>query len=127
MLTMFKNFVLSLVLIPYIAEDIMKPLLLSAVSPPTSNFTAAVDDAITDITNLLNGSDVNLTVTFHGYINAVASNLLSLDEASISDGCINQAIFNHVYSKTSSVAELSELLQNISTVINILKQVIIQL
>ena len=101
----------------------MRPLLLSAVSPPSSNFTAAVNDAITDITNLLNGSDVNLTVTFHGYINAVASNLLSLDEAS-SDGCISQAIFNHVYSKTGSVAELSELLQNISTVIKILKQVI---
>ena len=102
----------------------MRPLLLSAVSPPSSNFTSAVDDAITKISDLLNGSDVNLTVTFHEYINAVVFNLLSIDETSISDGCVSQAIFNHVNSKTGSVAELSELLQNISTVIKILKQVI---
>ena len=102
----------------------MRPLLLSAVSPLSSTFTSAVDDAVTEIADSLNGSDVNLTVTFHGYINAVVFNLLSIDETSINDGCISQAIFNHVYSKTDSVAELSELLQNISTVIKILKQVI---
>ena len=103
----------------------MRPLLLSAVSPPSSNFTAAVNDAITDIANLLNGSDVNLTITFHGYINAVVFNYLSLDETATSDSCVSQAIFNHVYSKTGSVAELIELLQNISTVIKILKEVIV--
>ena len=102
----------------------MRPLLLSAVSPPSSNFTAAVDNAVTEIADLLNGSDVNLTVTFHEYINTVVFNLLSIDETSISDSCVSQAIFNHVNSKTGSVAELSELLQNISTVIKILKQVI---
>ena len=114
-----------IVLIPYIAEDIMRPLLLSAVLPHSSNFTTVVDDAITDITNLLNGSDVNLTITFHGYINAVVLNYLSLDETHTSDSCVSQAIFNHVYNKTGSVAELTELLQNISTVIKILKQVIV--
>ena len=103
----------------------MRPLLLSAVSPPSSNFTTVVNDAITDITNLLNGSDVNLTITFHGYINAVVFNSLSLDETGISDSCVSQAIFNHVYSKTGSVAELTELLQNISAVIKILQQVIV--
>ena len=103
----------------------MRPLLLGAVSPPSSNFTAAVNDAITDITNLLNGSDVNLTITFHGYISAVIFNYLSLDETYTSDSCVSQAIFNHVYTKTGSVAELIELLQNISTVIKILKQVIV--
>ena len=116
---------MALVLIPYIAEDIMRPLLLSAVSPPSINFTAAVNDAITDIVNLLNGSDVNFTITFHGYVNAVVFNYLSLDETSISDSCVSQAIFNHVYNKTGSVAELTELLQNISAVINMLKQVIV--
>ena len=105
----------------------MRPLLLSAVSPPSSNFTSAVDDVVTEIADLLNGSDVNLTVTFHEYINAVVFNLLSNDDTSISDGCISEAIFNYVYNKTDSVAELSELLQNISTAIKILKQVIVVL
>ena len=103
----------------------MRPLLLSAVSPPSSNFTASVNDAITDIANLLNGGDVNLTITFHGYINAVVFNYLSLDETHTSDSCVSQAIFNHVYNKTGSVAEFIELLQNISTVIKILEQVIV--
>ena len=103
----------------------MRPLLLSAVSPPSSNFTTAMNYVITDIANLLNGSDVNLTITFHGYINAVVFNYLSLDETHTSDSCLSQAIFNHVYNKTGSVAELIELLQSISTVIKILQQVIV--
>ena len=103
----------------------MRPLLLSAVSPPSSNFTTAVNDAITDIANLLNGNDVNLTITFYGYINAIIFNYLSLDETYTSDSCVSPAIFSHVYTKTGSVAKLTELLQNISTVIKILQQVIV--
>lgn len=115
-----------IVLIPHIADDIMRPLLLSAVSSPSSNFTTAVNDAIIDIVNGLNGSNVNLTLTLYKYTEAVILSKLSID-ANISDGlkdCVSQTMVNHMFSKLGSVSELVELFQNISVVIRIFKQVV---
>lgn len=104
----------------------MRPLLLSAVSPSSSNFTAVVNNAMSDIISAMNGSNINLTVTFYEYIKVVvfyhfseAINHSSID-ANISDTlneCLGQA------AETSSVAELVELFHNISTAIKILIQV----
>ena len=110
----------------------MRPLLLSAVSSPSSDFTAAVNDTMSDIVSALNDSSVNLTATFSEYVKAVAfyhfNETVSLN-ANITESlihCISQEILNHLYSKTSSAIEvLIELLHNISTAIRILKQVIV--
>ena len=110
----------------------MRPLLLSAVSSPSPHFTMAVNNIMTDIVNTLNGSTVNLTVTFYEYVKVVAFyqfnetvNFLST-ETNINDSlryCINQAIHDHVYNEIDSAVELIELFQNISAIIKILKQV----
>ena len=110
----------------------MRPLLLSAVSSPSSHFTAAVNNTMTDIVSALNGSTVNLTVTFYEYVKVVALYQINetvdhlSTETNISDSlsdCVNQAILNHVYKEADSAVKLIELLQNISATIKILKQV----
>ena len=88
---------------------------------------------MTDIVSALNGSTINLTVTFYEYIKVVAFYQLNetvdhlSTETNINDSvkdCINQAIYIHVHNDMDSAAELIKLLQNIiSTAINILKQV----
>ena len=115
-------------IIPHIAEDILRPSLLSAVSSPSSYFTVAVNNTLTDIVSVLNGSSVNLTVTYAQYATAVAFhyfNVTPTQSSRISNGssnCIHQAILNHVY-KTDYAVELVELFGNISAAIKILKQV----
>ena len=82
---------------------------------------------MTDIVSALNGSTVNLTVTFDEYVKVVAFyhfNETVNPETNTSDSnCVSQAILNHVYNNTDSLDELIELLQNISVTVKILKQV----
>ena len=121
-----------LAIIPHIAEDIIRPLLLSAVSSPSPHFTAAVNNTMIDIINALNGSTINLTVTFYEYVKVVAFYQFNdtvdhlSTETNISGSvrdCVNQVIHSHVHNEIDSAVELIKLLQNISATIKILKQV----
>ena len=87
---------------------------------------------MTDIVSALNGSTINLTITFYEYIKAVAFYQLNemvdhlFTETNISGSvrdCINLAIHIHVHNEIDSAVELIKLLQNISTTLKILKQV----
>ena len=87
---------------------------------------------MTGIISALNGSTINVTIAFYEYIKAVAFYQLNKTvdhlstETNISGSvrdCINLAIHSHVRNEMDSVVELMKLLQNISTAINILKQV----
>jgi len=105
------------------------------VSSPTSDFTAAVNIAVTNIVNVLNGSNVNQTLIFFKYFKAVAAYYFDevaseINITTISDSiknCGSQVILDHIYNKTDSLDELIELIQNISTTIRILKQVILSI
>jgi len=105
------------------------------VPSPTSDFSAAVNIAVADIVNVLNGSNVNQTMIFFKYFKAVAayyfdevaSKISKINITTISDSiknCGSQVILDHIYSETDSLDELIDLIQNISTTIRILKQVI---
>ena len=124
-----------------ITENMVRPLLLSAVSPPTDNFTASVDVAMSDIKAALNGYNVGLKNTLSNYVRAVAAHRLDEVLSSIDLGfgfkvnivltkkqkeCAIQFGFNHVYNNTDAAAELVSLLQNISTAVGVIKQVMIQ-
>jgi len=132
---------LCTVIITDITENTVRPLLLSAVSPPTDNFTASVDVAMSDIKAALNGYNVNLKQTLYNYVRAVAAHHLDKVLSSVDLGfgikaniilakeqkqCAIQFGFNHVYNNTDAAAELVSLLQNISTAIGVIKQVLIQ-
>ena len=85
---------------------------------------------------MLNGRHVNLKASIAKYFQAVA--LYYFDELidsfplltafiRISDSqkrCGSQVLFNHIHSTTESVANLVDLLQNISVAVGVIKQVI---
>ena len=116
-------------------DNIIKPLLLSPVSPPTSNFTAKVNDAVEDINTALNGSNVDLKVTFRNYFKAIVvayfdkavdelfpsfiSGLISNNLTS----CASEALFNQIYSTTDSAVHLIDLLHNITRAVGVIQQV----
>ena len=113
-----------------ITEDIVRPLLLSAVSSPTPEFSASVDVTIINITNALNGDNVNLTTVLSEYFMAVSrvyfdqtinSIMLNLSNGQIN--CGTRAVFNHIYTNTNTTLQLVDLFQNISTAMRIIKQV----
>ena len=121
-----------------ITENTVRPLLLSAVSPPTDNFTAAVDTTVSGITAALNGNSVDLKQTLYNYVRAVATQRLDEVLGSVDLGfgfkivitlteeqkeCAVQFGFNHLYNNTDAAAELVSLLQNISTAVGVIKQV----
>ncbi|XP_065903024.1 uncharacterized protein [Dysidea avara] len=120
-----------------ITENTVRPLLLSAVSPPTDNFTAAVDTTVSGITAALNGNSVDLKQTLYNYVRAVATQRLDEVLGSVDLGfgfkivitlteeqkeCAVQFGFNHLYNNTDAAAELVSLLQNISTAVGVIKQ-----
>jgi len=124
-----------------IIENTVRPLLLSAVSPSTDNFTASVDVAISEITAALSGYSVDLKQTIYKYVRAVAAHRLDEVLSSIDLGfgltvnitlsekqkeCAVQFGFNHIYNNTDAAAQLVSLLQNISTAVTVIKQVFIQ-
>ena len=117
-----------------ITEDVIRPLLLSAVSSDltTPAFIASVNTAVADITNALNGNDVDLTQTLSNYFLAVSR--VYFNEAidsvglpiTLSDNqteCGVRATFGYIYTNADAAAELVDLLQNISQAISILNQV----
>ena len=117
-----------------ITEDVIRPLLLSAVSSDltTSEFVASVDTAVADITNALNGNDVDLTQTLSDYFLAVSRVYFNetVNSAGVpitlSDNqteCGVRATFGYIYTNSDAAAELVDLLQNISQAISILNQV----
>ena len=133
-------------------EDIIKPLLLSAVPSPTSDFHSAVNHAMTDIDKALNGSKVNLKVTFRKYIKAIAVAYFDKAVAHLNKeikkkfdslpvpipapvinvnshlaSCGAEALFNQIYGTTASAVQLIDLIQNITRAIGIIKQVNMQL
>jgi len=120
-----------------IIYNVIRPLLLSAVSTPTSEFNVSIDAALVDVTNALNGYSVNLTITLSDYFKAVSrvyfdqainsftigGQSVSLDLNDDQTDCGVQAVFNHVYTNADAAAELVELFQNISTAISIINKV----
>ena len=115
-------------------NDVVRPLLLSAVPSPPSSFITVVDSVIMDIEMALNSQQVDLKVTISNYFSAVA--LHYFDEAlksypllrsvRLSDSqkkCGSRVFFNHIYSNTDSAAKLIDLLQNISMAVGMIRQV----
>lgn len=114
-------------------NDVVRPLLLSAVPSPPSSFITVVDSVIMDIEMALNSQQVDLKVTISNYFSAAA--LHYFDEAlksqpllrsvRLSDSqkkCGSQVFFNHIYSNTDSAAKLIDLLQNISMAVGMIRQ-----
>jgi len=117
-----------------ILDDVVRPLLLSPVSSPPSNFINTVDSVIDDIHRVLDGYRVDLKVTVANYFEALALNyledtlksypLLRFIRLTITQKrCASRVLFNHIYTNTKSTAELIDLFQNISTAVAIIKQV----
>jgi len=118
-----------------ITQNNIRPLLLSPVSSPDAGFLTAVTTAMTDISNALNGSCVNLTNTFFNYftavsnsyfdevVDAVSINGISLGLNSQQTNCGVQAVFRQVYTNTDQIAELIELFHNISRVVGLIQRV----
>ena len=121
-----------------ITEDVIRPLLLSAVPSDeiSTGFNASVNARIRDIINALNGRNVNLTRTLFDYfvaisrvyfddavdsLNAVSGINLTLDINQTN--CGEQAVFRRIYTNADATAELVELFQNISQAVRIIKQV----
>ena len=129
------NYILHLTaIIADITEDVIRPLLRSAVPSDeiTPRFNASLDNTLLDIINSLNGSNVNLTRTLFNYFMAVSrvyfdeavgavpfSLNLNIDQI----GCGVRAVFRHVYTNADAAAELVELFQNMSQAVRIIKQV----
>lgn len=115
-----------------VIEDVLRPLLLSVVSSPSSSFITVVNSVIDDVNIVLNGKHHDLKVTIADYFKAVA--LYYVDEAldsfpfplSLTQGkkeCASKVFFNHIYDNTESAAELIDLFQNISVAVGVIKQV----
>ena len=121
-----------------ITDDFIRPLLRSAVpfDEITADFNVSINATLLDITNALNGSNVNLTRTLFDYFLAVSRvyfdealdainsipfvNLnLNVDQVQ----CGVRAVFNQIYTNANATAEMVELIQNISQAISIIKQV----
>ena len=131
-----------------IKEDTIRPALLKPVSSPTSDFRSAVNRAMTDINKALNGSKVNLKVTFRNYMKAIA--VAYFDKAvehfneeikkkfdslpitvpvpkihvdSRLASCGTEALFDQIYSTTDSAVQIIDLLQNIARAVGVIQQV----
>ena len=116
-------------------ENVIKPLLLSPVSPPTSDFTAEVNDVVEDIKTALTGSNVDLKVTFRNYFKAIAvayfdravdklfSSFISRRISNRLASCASEALFNQIYSTTDSAVHLIDLLHNITRAVGVIQQV----
>ena len=110
----------------------IRPLLLSVVKRPTSEFTTAVNNAMIDISRALAGSNVDLKVTFRNYFKAIAvayfdkavdSLPVRISVSSRLASCGSEALFNQIYSTTDSAVKLIDLLHNITRAIAVIKQV----
>ena len=123
-----------------ITEDVIRPLLLSAVPSDeiTPEFDASINATMLDIINALNGSNVNLTRTLFDYFLAVSRVYFDESVNSINNAlpsflnfnldidqkaCGVRAVFRHIYTNANASAELIELFQNISQAIRIIKRV----
>ena len=120
-----------------ITENNIRPLLLSAVSSPTTDFINAVNVAMTDISNALTGRRVDLRETISRYFRVVATHYLDRALSSFTvfgirvqirlnenqKNCAIQAVFNQIYKYTDGTAEMVDLLQNIASAIGVIKQV----
>jgi len=120
-----------------ITEKNIRPLLLSAVSSPTTDFINAINIAMADISNALNGSRVDLKETISEYFRAVATYYLDQALSSFSlfglritirlsshqKNCVIQAVLNQIYTYSDGAAEMVDLFQNTATAIAVIKQV----
>ena len=126
-------FYLTTAILLDVTENIIRPLLLSVVSSPTSEFNASVNVTVMNITRVLNDDYVNLTSVLSEYfmavsrayfvqeINSDGDIMLNLSNSQITCGA--QAVFNQIFTNTNAVLQLVDLFQNISTAMRIIKQV----
>ena len=131
------NLSVSVAILIDITVNNIRPLLLSAVPSPTTDFINAVNVAMVEFTNALTGSRVDLKSTISKYFRAVATYYLDKALSSFSlfgfritirlssyqKNCAIQAIFNQIYTYTDGAAEMVDLLQNTATAIAVIKQV----
>ena len=125
-----------------ITENNIRPLLLSVVNPPTTEFSAAVDKATADIDTTLNGSKVDLKNTVVTFFRAAAieyynsavefvKQKLTLGSITISlptlnltqERCAIDGILKQIYTHTDATDQLIDLLQNIATAVKVIKKV----
>ena len=122
-----------------ITENNIRPLLLSAVPSPTTDldFINAINVAMADISNALNGTRIDLKGTISEYFRAVATYYLDQALTSLSlfglritirlssyqKTCAIQAIFNQIFTYTDGASEMVDLFQNTATAIAVIKQV----
>jgi len=121
-----------------ITENIVRPLLLSAASPPTDKFIAAVDIAINEIKAALNGRNVDLKRTLYNYVKAAAGDriiealesftvfgvpVLLTFNGTTQKECAMERAFDQIFSDYDAAAELVGLLQNVSAAMEAIKQV----
>ena len=130
------NYYVSVAILIDITENNIRPLLLSIVPSPTTDFVNAVNVAMVEFTNALTGSRVDLKSTISKHFRAVATYYLDKALSSFSlfrvriirlsnyqKICAIQATFNQIYTYTDGAAEMVDLLQNIATAISVIKQV----
>lgn len=117
-------------------------MLLSIVQPLTTGFKIAVDEAMSDIDSALNGNKVDLKKTiliffraaakeyYHSAVEFVEEKLtlgpikVSLPKFdSIQEICAIDGILSQIYNHTDATDGLVDLLQNIATPVNVIKQV----